>query len=196
MRYIYTEKDLDLISWERIDEFIGKIYKDVHNYILENNLKIKYIIPIMLGVRITVLIFSHLFNVIDMLPIQLKHNSETNNIDEKIGLEYIENSSIKKNECILLVEGNHVTGKTANIAVDLIRQKFGNDVKIIYVSLTRDYTYRNSVNNVCYTTWAMTTNETKELSEDECKKLNINYSLVSVYPWENIREELNELNNE
>ena len=46
MRYIYTEKDLDLISWERIDEFIGKIYKDVHNYILENNLKIKYIIPI------------------------------------------------------------------------------------------------------------------------------------------------------
>lgn len=196
MRYIYTEKDLDLISWERIDEFIGKIYKDVHNYILENNLKIKYIIPIMRGGGIPAVIFSHLFNVIDMLPIQLKHNSETNNIGEKIGLEYIENSSIKKNECILLVEGNHVTGKTANIAVDLIRQKFGNDVKIIYVSLTRDYTYRNSVNNVCYTTWAMTTNETKELSEDECKKLNINYSLVSVYPWENIREELNELNNE
>ena len=25
MKYIYTEKDLDLISWERIDEFIDKI---------------------------------------------------------------------------------------------------------------------------------------------------------------------------
>ncbi len=196
MQYIYTKKDLDLISWERIDGFINKIYKDVNNYLKENNLKIKYIVPIMRGGGIPAVIFSHLFDVIDMLPIQLKHNSETHNIDKKIGLEYLENSSIDNNECILLVEGNHVTGKTANIAVDLIRQKFGNDVKIIYVSLTRDYTYRNSVNNVCYTTWAMTTNEMKELPENKCKELNINYSLVSVYPWENVEEELKELNND
>lgn len=122
MKYIYTEKDLDLISWERIDGFIDKIYKDVNNYLIENSLKIKYIIPIMRGGGIPAVIFSHLFGVIDMLPIQLKHNSETNNIDKKIGLEYIDNSSIDNNECILLVEGNHVTGKTANIAVDLIKK--------------------------------------------------------------------------
>ena len=196
MKYIYTEKDLDLISWERIDGFIDKIYKDVDNYLIQNNLKIKYIIPIMRGGGIPAVIFSHLFDVVDMLPIQLKHNHETHNIDKKIGLEYVSDSNIDSNECILLVEGNHVTGKTANIAVDIIRQKFGNDVKIIYVSLTRDYTYRNSVNNICYTTWAMTTNEMKELSEDECKELNINYSLVSVYPWENVKEELKALNSD
>ena len=159
--YIYTEKDLDLISWERIDRFINKIYKDVNNYLIENNLKIKYIIPIMRGGGIPAIIFSHLFDVINMLPIQLKHNLQTHEIDKKIGLEQFNVGSIDKNECVLLVEGNHVTGKTANIAVELIREKFGNDVKIIYVSLTRDYTYRNSVNNICYTTWAMTTNETK-----------------------------------
>jgi len=196
MKYIYTEKDLDLISWERIDGFIDKIYKDVNNYLNKNNLKIKYIIPIMRGGGIPAIIFSHLFNVIDMLPIQLKHNSETHNIDTKIGLEYVNNININKNECILLVEGNHVTGKTANIAVNLIRQKFGNDIKIIYVSLTRDYTYKNSVNNICYSTWAMTTNEMKELSENECKELNISYNLVSVYPWENVEEELKALNND
>ena len=74
MKYIYTEKDLDLISWERIDEFIDKIYKDVYNYLKENKLKIKYIIPIMRGGGVPAVIFSHLFNVIDMLHIQLKHN--------------------------------------------------------------------------------------------------------------------------
>ena len=119
---------------------------------------------------------------------------QDNKIDEKINLEYVKDTKIDENECILLVEGNHVTGKTANIAVDMIKQKFGENVKIIYVSLTRDYTYRNSVENIDYTTWAMTTNEMKELSEDECKKLDINYSLVSVYPWENIEEELKSLN--
>lgn len=57
MKYVYTEKDLDLISWDRIDKFIDKIYKDV------------------------------------------KHD---------------------KDECILLVDGKHVTGTTANIAVNLL----------------------------------------------------------------------------
>lgn len=194
MKYIYTEKDLDLISWQRIDNFVDKIYRDVKKYLNENNLKIKYIIPILRGGGIPAIMFSHMFDVIDMLPIQLKHNDETHKIDQKIGLEYIENIDIDENECVLLVEGNHVTGKTANIAVDLIKRKIGDNVKIIYISLTRDYAYRNSVKDVCYTTWAMATNEMKELSEDECKKLNINYNLVSVYPWENVEEELSALN--
>ena len=42
----------------------------------------------------------------------------------------------------------------------------------------------------------MTTNEMKKLSEKQCKELNINYNLVSVYPWENVKEELNELNSD
>ncbi len=138
---------------------------------------------------------SHMFNVIDVLPIQLKHNHETHGIDTKIGLDYLKDNSINENESILLVEGNHVTGETANIAVKMIREKFGENVKIIYVSLTRDYTYKDSVKNICFTTWAMTTNEMKELSKEECNKLGINYNLVSVYPWENIEEELDELNN-
>ena len=195
MKYMYTEKDLDLISWERIDSFIDKIYKDVNNYLKSNNLSIKYIAPIMRGGGVPAIKLSHMFNVIDVLPMQLKHNHETHGIDTKIGLDYVKDNSINENECILLVEGNHVTGETANIAVKMIREKFGEDAKIIYVSLTRDYTYKDSVKNICFTTWAMTTNEMKELSKEECNKLNINYNLVSVYPWENVTEELDELNN-
>ena len=195
MKYIYTKKDLDLISWERIDKFIEQIYNDVNNYLRANNLSIRYIAPIMRGGGIPAIKLSHMFNVIDMLPIQLKHNHETHGIDTKIGLEYVKDTEINENECILLVEGNHVTGSTANIAVQMIKEKFGEDVKVIYVSLTRDYTYKDSVKNICFTTWAMTTNEMKELPKEKCNELNINYNLVSVYPWENVEEELNELNN-
>lgn len=196
MKYLYTQKDLDLISWERIDNFIDKIYLDVKDYLEKNNLKIRYISPILRGGGVPAIKLSHMFNVIDMLPIQLKHNSETQKIDIKVGLDYIKNPKISDNECILLVEGNHVTGTTSNIAANLLREKFGDNVKIIYVSLTRDYTNRNSVEKIIYTTWGMTTNETKEVSKEECEKLGINYNLVSVYPWENIEEELFELNNE
>ena len=194
MKYVYTEKDLDLISWERIDNFINKIYLDVKDYLNKANLKVRYIAPILRGGGVPAVKLSHMLKVIDMLPIQLKHNSETQEIDIKAGLDYIKNPQINDDECILLVEGNHVTGTTSNIAVKLLREKFGDNVKIIYVSLGRDYTYRNSVENVCYTTWGMTTNETKEVSKEDCEKLGIDYRLVSVYPWENIEEELFELN--
>lgn len=195
MKYIYTEKDLDLISWERIDKFIEKIYIDVKKYLDENNLKIKYISPILRGGGVPAIKLSHMFNVIDMLPIQLKHNSKTQQIDLKVGLDYVKNTKLNEDECILLVEGNHVTGTTSNMAVNVLKEKFGMNTKIVYVSLTRDYTNRNSVKNICYTTWGMTTNETKEVSKEECEHLGINYNLVSVYPWENVEEELFELNN-
>ena len=149
MKYVYTEKDLDLISWDRIDQFIDKIYADVKNYIDENNLKIKWISPILRGGGVQAIKLSHMFNVIDMLPIQLKYNSETQKVDLKVDLDYVKDTKLNEDECILLVEGNHVTGTTANIAVDLLREKFGKDIKIIYVSLTRDYTYKDSVKNVC-----------------------------------------------
>ena len=89
-----------------------------------------------------------------------------------------------------------ITGATASIATNLLRDKFGKDIKIIYVSLTRDYTYKDSVRNACYTTWGMLTNESKEVSKEKCEQLGISYNLVTVYPWENAEEELIELNSD
>ena len=194
MKYIYTEKDLDLISWERIDKFIDKIYFDVKDYIEKNCLIIKYICPILRGGGIPAIKLSHMFKVIDILPIQLKNNSKTQKIDIKVSLDYVKDTKINDNECILLVEGNHYSGRTSNFAIDLLKEKFGNDIKIIYVSLTRDYAQRNSVKDVCYTTWGMTTNESKQTSKEECEKLGIDYKLAPIYPWENIQEELFEMN--
>ncbi len=67
---MYTKKDLDLISWERIDKFIEQIYNDVNNYLKANTISIKYIAPIVRGGGIPAIKLSHMFNVIDMLPIQ------------------------------------------------------------------------------------------------------------------------------
>ncbi len=194
MKYHYTEKDLDIISWNRIDNYVLNIYNDVNIFLEKNNLHIKYITPILRGGGVPAVMLSHLFNVIEMLPIQLKYNQQTKKVDEILTIKNIPSKQLKDDECILLVEGNHVTGKTAQMSVDMLKHKFGSDAKIIYVSLTRDYTYKNSVKNTIYTTCALLTNETKLLSKEECKKLGISYNLVSVFPWESIKEELYELN--
>ena len=193
--YKYTEEDLDIVSWERIDEFIDKIYSDVSEYLKKNNLSIKYIVPILRGGGIPALKLSHMFDVVNILPIQLKYNAKTSLIEKKISLDDYENiKEVGDNEVILLVEGNHCTGRTANIACKSVKEKFGENVKVIYVSLTGDYTYKDSVEGTVFTTWAWTTNESKRLTKEECEKLNIDYHKVSVYPWENAKEELEELN--
>ena len=193
--YKYTEEDLDIVSWERIDEFIDKIYSDVSEYLKKNNLSIKYIVPILRGGGIPALKLSHMFDVVNILPIQLKYNAKTSLIEKKISLDDYENiKEVGDNEVILLVEGNHCTGRTANIACKSVKEKLGENVKVIYVSLTRDYTYKDSVEGTVFTTWAWTTNESKRLTKEECEKLNIDYHKVSVYPWENAKEELEELN--
>ena len=194
MNKVYAKKDLNIISWKKVDELIDKIHLDVLNYIETNNLKIKYICSVMRGGGVPAIKLSHMFNVIDMLLMQLKSNIETKKIDIKIGLEYVKDTNIKNDECILLVDGNHCTGRTANFAVNLLREKFGENVKIIYVALTTDYTHRYSVKNLCYTTWGILTNSSKELSKEECEKLGINYDFAPVHPWENVEEELFELN--
>lgn len=134
MKYIYTEKDLDIISWDRIDKFIDKIYGSVKNYLEKNNLKIKYICPILRGGGIPAIKLSHMFNVENMLPIQLKHKDKKQDIEIKLGLDYVKDTKINENECILLVEGNHVTGSSSNIAVNILREKFGDNIKISYYS--------------------------------------------------------------
>ena len=123
MKYVYTEKDLDLISWERIDEFIEKIYNEVKDFLDKNNLKIRFISPILRGGGVSAIKLSHMFNVIDMLPIQLKHNSETQEIDLKVGLDYVKDSKICDNEFILLVEGNHVTGNYIKHSIKSFKRK-------------------------------------------------------------------------
>ncbi len=196
MKYLYTRKDIEAISWETTEEIIDKIYQNVEKFVTYNNLKIKYICPIIRGGCIPAVKLSYMFHVIDMLPIQLKHNFKTQSIDTKIGLDYVKESTINEDECILLVDGKHCTGRTANIAVKLIKEKFGPNTKIIYVTLSRDYVYKDTVKDIIYTTWGITTNETKQLDKDTCQKLNINYNKALIYPWENIEEELEALNSD
>ena len=194
MKYTYSKKDFMNISWNDIDKITQKIACEVREALSENDLSIKYIAPILRGGGVPAIILSHKLNIIDFLPIQLKCSHRLNKIEEKINLDSITKKSIKKDECILLVEGNHVTGKSANLAKDMIVKKFGKDTKIMYVSISKDYSYKDSVSDMVFSTCGIYTNETKSLNKKECEGLEIDYRLITLFPWESIEGELKEIN--
>jgi len=169
--YIYTENDFDKISWERIDNYIEKIYMEVSSYLKKNNLKIKYIVPILRGGGIPAMILSHKFKNINILPMQLKYNEDEHEIMEIISIDNYKAEPLKEDECILLVEGNCVTGETLDIAKRMLINKFGNDSKIIYTALTLDYSnYIKEDSNIILKSYGMFTNENMQLSQEECER--------------------------
>lgn len=190
----FIEEDFDIVSWDRLSNNIDLISKQLSEYIKFNNLEIKYIVPIMRSGLIPAVILSEKFNVKDMLPIQIKYNYQKCTLDKKIDFNNYNFLSLNDNECILLVEDKHVTGRTANLAVDMILEVLPN-AKIIYVTLSRDYYYKDCVKNLILTLSGFYTNESMNLTKEECDLLKIDSKkLITIFPWEDINEKMNQLN--
>ncbi len=192
MSFQYQAQDFKPMTYELLDTSVRKIHQDINAFLARENLRIKYVVPILRGGGIPGTLLAYFFGIIDMLPIQVKSGARKQLFETKLGFDY--NVKLAPDECILLVDGNHATGKTANLARKMIADKLGADVKIIYACVTQDYAHRDRVDGVIFETRALYTNETKALSPDECAQVGVDYAPVYLYPWEDKQVELDALN--
>jgi len=121
------------------------------------------------------------------LPIQCKENYDGGIKTRKILQSAYEN---KKDEeaVILLVEGNHCSGGSANFCKDEILRHMPS-AKIIYASVGRDYTHRNSVAGTIFDTFAFYSQEGQKVSKKLIEKYDI-AEKITIYPWEILEHEL------
>lgn len=192
----YNRKDLVRITWTEFDKYMLKIKSDVQKYLDTHNLTIDLIVPILRGGGIPAIKLAFMFKALRILPIQYKYFNE----NSKHILKKIYNADFKnlvkfnnKKPVILVVEGNHSSGTIANTSILDIKKKMPN-CKIIYVSLSRDYIFKDSVKGTVFDTYGVLTNESRKLSKKECDKLNIRWNKVFIFPWESFEEELAMLN--
>jgi hypoxanthine phosphoribosyltransferase len=188
----YTRKEIKKLSWREIERDIDKIKNKLDNYLKKEGIVIDTIIPILRGGGIPANILSHKYNVLKIIPVQYKYFSDKKTIIKE--LLKLDLKKLKNSKNILVVEGNHSTGTIANKIVSEIKKKLSKS-KIIYVSLTKDYSFKDKV-KADFSVEGRFTNENRNLSKAECKKLKIPFSKVYVFPWESIEEELSELNQE
>jgi len=193
----YKKEDLVKISWDDFDKYALKIKNEVENYLNKKNIKIDVVVPIFRGGGILALKLAFEFKVIRLLPYQYKyfHGEKDFKLKKIYCPEFSQLTTFKKkNPVILVVEGNHSTGRIANLVISDIKKQLPNS-KIIYVSLAKDYFYKDSVKNIDFTTCGYYTNENRKLSKETCKKIGINFENVYIFPWESYEEELAMLNN-
>jgi hypothetical protein len=159
----------------------------VQKYVKENNIKIDAVVPILRGGMFPGGYLTYKLGLLRVLPVQYKYFFINGKIELKkiLGLPK-EGLNLPAKPIFLLVEGNHCYGVTgANAAKDL-KAEFP-DCKIIYASDTMDYSYQKNefADEIFY---GKLTNETREVSAEDCKKFGIE-NISNMFPWEDIKEE-------
>lgn len=195
MKKIYSHKDFIKLKWSEFQRASEHVVQVLSEYCTTNKLKVNFLVPILRGGAPLAILISHSMNIVPFFPCQYKYlyDHQEQSYVTKEYFSTIEEIEEKETKYILLVtEGNHVRGETAQKCIDKIKSVLPNSV-ILYASVGRDYAHQAPLNNTVFEAWGFLTNETESLSFDECKKLKVKEKFV-VYPWENVEEELMEVN--
>ena len=192
---MYLAEDLIKTDWKEYDSLIQSIYTSLSDYLEKNKLKIDVIVPVLRGGGIPAIGLSFKLKTLRIFPLQYKYLSDGKQNKPKLLLQSKKENLIgfeKKAPVFLVVEGNHATGNiTQHIVADL-KKEFP-DAKIIYVALTKDYFYKDSV-KADFLVAGKYTNEMRKISKEECEKLKIPFDKCYIFPWESEEEELTMLN--
>ena len=193
----YTEADFKKLSWDEYQVAVSTIYEAVCDFCERQKLSVDMIIPIIRGGGVLGISLSHFLNVTSIYPCQYKYFREIVNGEVKyiprLLLSTLNDIANKEDQHVVLItEGNHARGGTAQRCIDLVKDTLPRST-IIYSSVGRDYAHRDSLNKTDFECYGFLTNETESLTQEECNKLKVKDKFV-VYPWENVIEELNEVN--
>lgn len=197
MKKIYDKNDFQNITWSKFQESVEIICSKIRYFCESQNISIDCIVPILRGGGPLGISLSHLLNVFRFYPSQYKFEYATTDRRKYIPVEYLSTIELIPNKIetitVLVTEGNHARGRTAQKCVDKIRFILPN-AKIIYVSVGRDYAHTEMLSGTIFEAWGFLTNETESLTINECKKYGVKDKFV-VYPWEKMEEEILEVNN-
>ncbi len=184
-----VEESFKRISWKEYGEGCKKIYKEVLDYILKNNIKIDAIVPIFRGAMTLSSFLAYKLKILKILPVQYKYFFVEKN---KAELRQILFSPTKekmkiKNPTFLVVEGDQCFGNTVITVIKDLREEFPS-CKILHSADCVDYKYKDVVKDVEACFYGRYTNHCEELSKEECASIGIEYE-SSIAPWENEEEE-------
>lgn len=175
-------------TWEEYGKIMEKLYKQINNYVKNNNITIDAVIPILRGGGFLGTFLAYKLRSLTILPVQYKYFFVGNNKAElRRILSTVKKSMFdKENPVFLTVEGDQCFGNTVIHTIKDLKKMFPK-CKIIHVADCLDYYYRDSVKkDVLKIFYGQYTNHCEMLSAKECKKYNV---IDVMAPWENIDEE-------
>ncbi len=184
----YKKSNYHIRSWTEYEKELKNLTQKITTYIKENNITIDAIVPILRGGNIPATFLAYILDILIILPVQYKYFFTNGKCQLRRIIGINKKLVFKKNPTFLLVEGNHCYGNQAHHAAADLKKKFPK-CRIIYVASNMDYNYQDAVKDADICFYGRLTNDCKELTDKECKKLEIENQKELLFPWENISEE-------
>lgn len=191
----YAISDFRNISWEEYGETLNSLYDKVHRYINGKNIIIDAIVPILRGGAFPGTFLAYKLHSIHVLPVQYKYLTDVNGkfSIKRIGGVSDEAFMTSENMTFLVVENNHCFGTTAKLAIENIK-KMNPSCHIVYAAAYMDYSYQEMPQAEAVF-FGKLTNETRGLTYEKAIEMGISNDM-SLFPWEDINEELAMVNEE
>lgn len=184
----YHKENYYVQSWAEYQEELTKLVEKVVAYIKEHKISVDAVVPILRGGNVSGTVLAYALDVLTILPVQYKYFF----IDGMCQLRRIHEINkelvYRDDPMFVLVEGNHCYGNQAKYAAKDLKTAFPK-CRIIYGASNMDYHYQNAVEDAEVSLYGNLTNCCKELTDEECERLGIQYKKDLLFPWERIEEE-------
>ncbi len=183
----YKKEDFVPLSWDGYGGLLEELYQKVSAYVEENAVEFDAVVPILRGGAFPGTYLAYRFGLMRVLPVQYHYIFEGDKL-ELCRIQSLQDEQVElfKNPTFLLVENNHCFGITASCAAKDIKEQLP-EAAIIYAADHMDYSYqKNDYADMVF--YGRLTNETRELSPEECAKLGIENKSY-LFPWEQFEEE-------
>jgi len=185
----YKKENYVNMTWDGYyQNELKKLTEKVVDYVNKNKIVIDAVVPILRGGNIPATFLAYALGVLRILPVQYKYFFPEKKCELRKLLGIDKKIITKENPVFLLVEGNHCYGNQAKYAARDLKETFPN-CRIVYAASNMDYNYQDVVKDAEVSFFGNLTNCCKELTDQQCEEMGIEYKRELMFPWEKIDEE-------
>lgn len=189
---IFNQEQTNPLSWPEFGQLVDVLQEKILKYFAEKNEKIDIITPIhrtggivggVLGIRL---------HVLPILPTQFKYFYNPTEIKQISTLpDFL--IDIPDNPNILFCEGNTNAGSISTKAAKIIKEKYPK-AKIYLATVCKVFGGPEKLEGIEEIFYGTMTDEAFKATSEDFEKYKLRKG-ITIFPWENPKDELSEINN-
>ena len=188
----YNIDQTNFLDWSEFDQYLNILQEKVTQYFTSKNEKIDIITPIHRTGGIVGGLLAIKMKVLPILPTQFKYFFNPTDIKQISTLpDFLIDIPDKPN--ILLCEGNTNAGSISTKAAKIIKVKYP-EAKIYLATIAKVFGGPEKLDGIEEIFYGVMTDESFKAQPEDFKKYNLRQG-ITIFPWENVEAELEEINN-
>lgn len=188
---MYTNNDTNKMTWEEYDKLMKKLVEDVASYFADKGRRVDIVAPIHRTGGIVGSMVAIRMEIVPMLPVQFKYAYHPTRIDQIISVPDVL-IDVPEDPIILLCDGNTSSGSIAMQAAHAIHEKYP-EAKIYLATLAKVFGCPDRLDGIEHTFYGTMTDEAFKANSRQRKEFHIREG-ITIFPWENVDAELNDIN--